>query len=84
VKERLARYISEELLNLTGDGRERTIAADEDLLGGGLVDSLGMMSLVYFIEQELGIDVPAEDVTIENFQTLEAIDAYLARRRAQP
>jgi len=81
VRERLARYIAEELLNL--DPRDgRTIAPDEDLLGGGLVDSLGVMSLVFFIEQETGLDVPPEDVTIEHFQTLDAIDAYLARRRA--
>ena len=82
MKDRLARYISEELLGqATGAGRP--IAPDEDLLGSGLVDSLGIMSIVFFVEQELGLKIPAEDVTIENFETLETIDAYLARRRAQ-
>jgi acyl carrier protein len=41
------------------------------------------MSIVFFVEQELGLKIPAEDVTIENFETLDTIDAYLARRRAQ-
>ena len=80
MKERLAAYIRQELVDRTVHG-EREIAFDEDLLGSGLLDSLGIMSLVIFIEQEMGIDIPAEDVTIENFETLEIIDAYLDRRR---
>lgn len=46
-----------------------------------LLDSLSVMSVVYFIEQEAGIDIPAEDVTIENFESLSAIAAYVRRRR---
>ena len=79
MKERLARYIASDLLNQG----ELSIAEDEDLLGSGLLDSLSVMSLVHFIEQELAIDVPAEDVTIENFVSLSAIDAYLVRRSAR-
>lgn len=82
MKERLARYIAEELLGQT-HGMGRAIAPDDDLLGSGLVDSLGIMSIVFFVEQELGFKVPAEDVTIENFQSIETIDAYLTRRRGE-
>lgn len=83
MKERLAAYIGQELVDRTVHG-DREIAFDEDLLGSGLLDSLGIMSLVIFIEQEMAIDIPAEDVTIENFETLETIDAYLERRRPRP
>lgn len=76
MREQLARYIAVDLLNQ----RELVIGEDEDLLASGLLDSLSVMSLVHFIEQELGIDVPAEDVTIENFLSLRAIDGYLTRR----
>lgn len=78
MKEMLARYIAIDLLN-RGD---LAIAADEDLLGSGVLDSLSVMSLVHFIESDLGVDVPPEDVTIENFETLAAIEAYIERRRA--
>lgn len=77
MKDVLARYIAIDLLN-RGD---LAIAADEDLLGSGLLDSLSVMSLVHFIESDLGVDVPPEDVTIENFETLAAIEAYIERRR---
>ena len=76
MREQLARYIAADLLN----EQDRVIDHDEDLLASGLLDSLSMMSLIHHIEQELRIDVPAEDVTIENFQSLRAIDAYLERR----
>ena len=76
MRERLARYIATEVL----DQSDRVIGDDEDLLASGLLDSLSVMSLIHFIEQDLGIDVPAEDVTIENFLSLRAIDAYLGRR----
>ena len=76
MKERVARYIANDLLNQP----DLEIREDEDLLGSGLLDSLRVMSLVNFIEQDIGIDVPAEDVTFENFVSLGAIEAYLSRR----
>jgi acyl carrier protein len=76
VRERLARYIAADLLNQ----HDRVVDEDEDLLASGLLDSLSMMSLIQHIEQDLQIDVPAEDVTIENFRSLRAIDAYLDGR----
>ncbi|MEM1106298.1 MAG: acyl carrier protein [Pseudomonadota bacterium] len=52
----------------------------EDLLLSGQIDSLGVMRLVAFIEQTLSITVPPEDVVIEHFQSLAAIEAYLETR----
>lgn len=79
MKQRLARYIAHDLLNQNG----LVIADDEDLLGSGLLDSLSVMSVVHFIEQEMHIAIPAEDVTIEHFVSLSAIEAYLAVRGAR-
>ncbi|HEX6047645.1 MAG TPA: acyl carrier protein [Gemmatimonadaceae bacterium] len=76
MRERLARYIATDLLNQP----DLVIGEDEDLLVSGLLDSLNVMSVIHFIEQDLAIDVPAEDVTIENFVSLRAIAAYLDRR----
>lgn len=76
MKDRIARYIATDLLNQSA----RAIADDEDLLGSGLLDSLSVISLVHFIEQEASIEIPAEDVTIDNFISLQAMDAYISRR----
>ncbi|PKA96769.1 acyl carrier protein [Flavobacteriaceae bacterium MAR_2009_75] len=52
---------------------------DEDLLGSGILDSLGMMNLINFIENEADIKIPSEDMTIENFMTIKSIMHYLSR-----
>ena len=76
MRDRVARYIAADLLNQS----DLVIGEDEDLLVSGLLDSLSVMSLIHYIEQDLGIEVPAEDVTIENFASLRAMDEYLVRR----
>lgn len=73
-------YVTTELV----DGRiYANLSDDDDLLTSGLVDSLGMMSLVAFIEERFGIAVPPEDVTLETFSTIEAIATYLESRQVE-
>ncbi len=79
MKTELSRFLSEEILAGT---HRSTVGPDEDLLGSGLLDSLGVMQLVWFIEREFGVEVPPEDVTIEHFQSISHIVAYLTGRRA--
>ena len=75
MKERLKRYVSEQLLS----DRGLAIHDDDDLLDSG-IDSVGMMSLVLFIEEEWQVAVPPEDVVLENFQSIAAIESYLRTR----
>ena len=53
------------------------LSKEDDLLGSGLVDSLGMMKLISFLEKEYELKIPAEDMIIENFITVSAIEDYL-------
>lgn len=71
-------YIHERLLN---GNTEVTVSPDADLLSSGLVDSIGMMQLIGFIEEEFDIKVPPEDMVIENFLTIDAISSYIERRK---
>jgi acyl carrier protein len=75
MKDRLKRYVSEQLLS----DRGLAIHDDDDLLDSG-IDSVGMMSLVLFIEEEWQVAVPPEDVVLENFQSIAAIESYLRTR----
>lgn len=76
--EELSRYITEDLINDPDFG---TLETDEDLLGSGLLDSLGMMRLVGFIENTYGIKVPTEDLTMENFMSVETIEKYVNSKK---
>lgn len=78
MNEVLINYIQEQLL---GGKSGVTIDPNDDLLGSGLVDSMGMMSLITFIEEEFDFTVPPEDMVIEHFMTVEAIGNYLESRK---
>jgi acyl carrier protein len=75
LKEQLIRFVSDELLSGTAEVR-----GDEDLLADGLVDSLGMVRLVGYLEAQLGMTVPPVDFTIENFRSIDTVVAYARRR----
>ena len=53
------------------------LAVDDDLLSEDLLDSMGIMRLIGFIDETIGFAVPPEDVTIENFLTVNDISQYL-------
>lgn len=67
-------FIVEELL----DGNP--VGDDEDLLLSGLVDSLGVMRLVGFLEDAFSTAIPPEDITIENFSNISGIAGYMVRK----
>ena len=69
----LMRYIKDELLR----GRGENLQVDDDLLSSGVINSLGILQLVSFIEERMGIEVPDEDVVYENFNSVAALADYL-------
>ena len=70
----LSDYVTKEIVR----GREGHVTADADLLASGLLDSLGILQLVAFIEERFKLRVPDEDVVYENFHSIAALSAYLA------
>ena len=78
MKDILRRYIAHDLM----DADTASLDDDANLLGDGLIDSIGVMSLLMFIENEFDIRVPPEEVTIEHFASVNTIHAYLERRRS--
>lgn len=59
----------------------RTVADTDELLLSGMIDSLGVMSLVAFVEEVYAIAIPFEDVTLENLSSIEAIQRYAVSRQ---
>lgn len=47
---------------------------DTYLVEEDLIDSLGIMAMVSFIENRWKVDIGAEDVLLENFETVPAIE----------
>ena len=54
------------------------IESDTDLLLTGLVDSLGVVMIVGWMEAELGVAIDPADVVLDNFQTVGQMVAFAA------
>lgn len=61
---------------------DKTSLSDtESLLEAGLIDSTGILELVAFLEECFKIDVADADLVPANFDSIEAIVAYVGRVR---
>lgn len=77
---RLRGFIEETFLYMRPDFE---LGDDDSLMGKGIVDSMGVMEVIAFIDEELGVTVADTDVTEQNLGTINAIANYvLARQEA--
>jgi acyl carrier protein len=52
---------------------------EESLFDSGYLDSFALTDMVGEIEREFGITIPDADLTPRKFDSVEKIDAYIAR-----
>ncbi len=71
-------YIKNEILN----DPNTALTAQDDLLGSGLVDSMGFVRIIAFLEEEYDITIPPTDMVIEYFMNIEAMSNYVASRQS--
>jgi acyl carrier protein len=55
----------------------RHIGNDDQLLGNGLLDSLGVLDVVGFLERQFHITVADEELLPENFQSITSLVAFV-------
>lgn len=67
---RLARLF-EETLNMPAP------PAQQDIIETGLLDSLGLVTLLFEIEQEFGLQIPLESLEVDDFRSLAGIARLL-------
>lgn len=64
------------------DGAAEDITEDMDLLNSGIIDSLGLLKLIAWLENHFGIVVGDADLDPENFSSIQAIEGYVQSRRS--
>ncbi len=57
---------------------DEPIDGETELFSSGLLDSVSMVGLITFIEEKTGATIQPADVTLENFDKVERILAYVA------
>ncbi|HJV66445.1 MAG TPA: acyl carrier protein [Geomonas sp.] len=73
-KARLMEYIVSDLAR--GKGVSRLTDSD-DLVGSDIMDSLGIMKLILFLEEKYAVKISDDDLTLENFSCVNSIYSLL-------
>ena len=60
--------------------RNHELKDDEDIFALGFVNSLLAMQLVAFVEKEFSVTVEDDDLDLDNFRSIDAIDALIERK----
>jgi D-alanine--poly(phosphoribitol) ligase subunit 2 len=61
----------------------RRIKDDDVIPATGLLDSAGLMELVMWVEMENGLSIEQDQITMENFGTIDAMASYVERHSGQ-
>lgn len=79
VKSAVRQYIIENFLF----GDEAPLESDSmSLLDGGIIDSVGVMELVAFLEQDFDLTVADDDLVPENLDSVDNLTAFISKGRA--
>ena len=58
----------------------KNVGNDAALLNNGLIDSLGILEVVTFLEKEFGITVADEDLLPENFGSVQNLSNFVQQK----
>ena len=78
-RQQIKQYI---IKNFLFSNDESAIGDQDSLVRGGILDSTGIYELIMYIEEEFKFTITPEEMIPDNFDTLEAMDAFIDRKRA--
>ncbi len=75
-REAVRRFVRSSLVRKPED---RDIEDGDNIIAKGILDSLGIMKLINFVEEGFHLAVKDEDVIPDNFESIDAITSYVDR-----
>lgn len=60
--------------------RKKNINFEDSLLESGIIDSLGILEIVNFLIEELGVDIEEDDLIPENFNSVMDIAGFVDKK----
>jgi acyl carrier protein len=73
-------FITHEILHGT---LANTLSNDDQLVDSGIIDSLGVMTVLSFLEENFSIKIPDSELTPENFASLSSITALVESQKGR-
>ncbi|MCM2375135.1 acyl carrier protein [Aporhodopirellula aestuarii] len=63
---------------------QQNISIDDSLLDSGIVDSMGTLEIVEYLEDELGVEVSDDDMVADHFESVSSIAKYACTQLGIP
>jgi acyl carrier protein len=79
IESRIRDYVADNLL-FSGNGF--MYADDASFLNEGIVDSVGVLELILFVQEAFSVNVDDAEVTPDNFDSVANLAAYIRRKLA--
>jgi len=54
---------------------------DEPLIESGIIDSLGVLKILAFLDEAFGIDLSSDQIKLENFKNVSSICALVEKQK---
>jgi acyl carrier protein len=77
IESTVERFLIDEILF----GSRTSIAPDESLTSSGILDSLGLLRLVSYVETQFGVTFESHEVVPDHFETIKDIKALVESKR---
>ena len=76
--EKIKQFILEEVCP---DANLSSLDDNEPLISSGLMDSLGILKILSFLDEEFGINLASEEIRHDNFSTVNTIRTLIVKSR---
>lgn len=76
----IRQYIVTELIK---DKKQANLKDSDSLIESGIVDSLGIMKLIGFLEDKISIQITDDELVPENFSSVDSIAALVLAKQAK-
>ncbi|QDU24189.1 acyl carrier protein [Urbifossiella limnaea] len=77
IEQRVRAFVAD---NYQFGGTAATLADTESFLGAGLIDSMGVLELVTFVEDTFGVRVADDEVVPANLDSIAGVAALVRRK----
>lgn len=57
------------------------LGASDSFLEKGIIDSTGILELVFFVEDQFGVQIDTSEVLPENFDSIDNLSAYIRTKQ---
>jgi acyl carrier protein len=78
VKSQLAQFVIENFLY----GKANGFSTSDSFLESGVIDSTGMVELIFHLENEYGIHIEDSELVPENLDSVDRLAAFVERKQA--